>query len=115
MVTSTEGFTFEGHYCHDPGALDSPSSLSLMAGTIAGYSPRDHLTPLVDETSQQPLFFIVQEVNFILTEVAELPSSHSLHVFVLNNDYQVKSLPSHRSIDGSINYHQGSYSSSSSS
>ena len=75
ITLSAIGFTFKRHDRQDAGALYSSGGLALVRRAIAGNTPRDQFTSLVDKTTQKSLIFVIHVVDLVFTEVTEFSSS----------------------------------------
>src|SRR5690606_3612689 len=69
-----------------PGPLDGHGQLALVPGAVAGDAPRQHLGPLGQEAAQAAGFLIIDAVDFVDAERANLssappfpPHKHSSH------------------------------------
>lgn len=58
-----------------PGSFDGNCQQSLMPGAVTGNPPGYNFTPFIDESSQQPVIMIADDVYLIFAEAAYAPSS----------------------------------------
>ena len=66
---------YVGEKCHLSCSLDSYVELSLMKSASAGYTSGEDLSSLRDELSELSYVLVINTVNLVLTEDANLLSS----------------------------------------
>ncbi len=67
--------SYIGEKCHLASSLDSGGELSLVKSAGAGYTSRKNLSSLGNELSELSNILVVDRLNLILTEDANLLSS----------------------------------------